>query len=396
MKQNLLFVMPSLSAGGGEKSLVNLLSQIDYNLYNVELLLFNKEGLFLNMLPQEVKIIDLPIQYEIFSKGLFQSIKSFFKRGEISLAFYRIMFTLKNRLIKDKKNAEQHTWQYLNKYFKTIEKEYDVAIGYLEKASIYFVIDRVSSQKKIGWIHTNYTNSGMDKEIDYPYFKKLDYIITVSEECANSIKGTFPGFNDKVKVIYNILSTTTIESLSNKNEEIKMDTNFINVVTMGRLSYEKGIDIAVKACDILVKKGYDIRWYVLGEGKEREKLESLISKKKLESHFFLLGLKENPYPYIKNADIYVQPSRYEGKSIAVDEAKILKKPIVVTNFSTAKDQITSNVNGLIKELNEFELAQGIEFLIENEENKNSLIENLHKEQLGTEVEIEKLYQIIRR
>ncbi|MDE5413795.1 glycosyltransferase [Alkalihalobacterium chitinilyticum] len=396
MKQNILFVMPSLSAGGGEKSLVNLLTQIDYELYDVELFLFKREGLFLNMLPEEVQVLDFPKEYKIFSKGLFTSFITFMKERQFSLAFYRIMFTVKSRLIKDNKNAEQQTWKYLNMYFNTTHKEYDVAIGFLEKTSIYYVVDRIKSTKKIGWIHTNYSNSGMNKDIDHPYYEKLDRIVTVSQECAKSISEIFPDFKDKVDVIFNIVSPKIIDKLSKENMDMVMDDKFVNIVTMGRLSYEKGIDMAVNACDLLVKNGFNIKWYVLGEGDEKENLEELIKKKKLGNNFFLLGLKENPYPYIKNADIYVQPSRYEGKSIAIDEAKILKKPIVVTNYNSAKDQIANRVTGIIEELNATSVAEGIQLLIENEEIRKRLINNLHAEQLGTEGEIEKLYDLIRR
>ena len=141
-------------------------------------------------------------------------------------------------------------------------------------------------------------------------------------------------------------------------------------------------------------KGYNIKWYVIGEGNEREKLEEIIKKKNLENHFKLLGLRENPYPYLKKADIYVQPSRYEGKSIAIDEAKILHKPIIVTNYETAKDQITNEINGLIVDMNEKGLSEGIERLIQNQDLKHSFINNLSNEQLGTENEINKLYEII--
>ena len=386
MKKNLLFVMPSLAAGGGEKSLVNLLSQIDYKLYNVDLFLFSKTGIFLNSIPKEVNVLHFPNNYEIFTTRLTNSILNFLKAGQVNLAYSRLMFAIKNRIVKDVAISEQYTWRYLNKSFDILGKEYDVAIGYLEKSPVYFVVDKVKAKKKIGWIHTNYSNSGMDYHFDLPYFEQLDNIVTVSEECAKSLENNFAHLKHKVRVIYNIVSPKVINNLSNNGilEEYIYDNNYTNIITMARLSQEKGIDIAINSCKILVDKGYKVRWYVLGDGKEKETLENLVESHSLQDNFKILGLRENPYPYVKKADIYVQPSRYEGKSIAIDEAKILTRPIVVTNFSTANDQIENGIDGLIVDMKPKDIANGIEILIHDTELKCNLASNLSKKKLGTE------------
>ncbi|MCQ6275292.1 glycosyltransferase [Bacillus sp. V3B] len=396
MKKNLLFVIPSLAAGGGEKSLINLLSQVDYNSYNVDLLLFHKSGVFLNVLPKQVNIVEPLGDYQTFKYSLNRSVRKFIRSRKIQLAYVRLTFALKNRIIKDTSKAEQYTWKYQSESMDILEKEYDTAIGYLEKSSIYFVVDKVKSKRKIGWIHTNYTNSGMDHHFDQPYFNQLDQIVTVSEECAKSLKENFRGIGNKVKVIYNIVSPTLIHKLSDSSikDSFCTEQNEIILMTIARLSHEKGLDIAIRSCEQLVDKGYNIKWHVIGEGNERNKLEEMIKKRELEDHFKLLGLRENPYPYLKKADIYIQPSRYEGKSIAIDEAKILHKPIIVTNYETAKDQITNEINGLIVDMNEQGLSEGIERLIQNQDFKHSFINNLSNEQLGTENEINKLYEII--
>ncbi|PGZ56850.1 glycosyltransferase, partial [Bacillus cereus] len=258
---------------------------------------------------------------------------------------------------------------------------YDVAIGYLEKSPIYFVVDKVKAKKKIGWIHTNYSNSGMDCDFDNVYFEQLDNIITVSEECAKSLEENFAHLKYKIKSIYNIVSPNLISELSNVNsiDNCMSDKSYVNILTVARLSYEKGIDMAIESCKQLVNKGYKIRWYVLGEGREREALEKLIESEKLEEVFKLLGIRENPYPYIKQTDLYVQPSRYEGKSIAIDEAKILNRPIIVTNFNTAKDQIEHGVNGLIVSMNAKSISSGIETMLKDVQLRENLRRNLSKE-----------------
>lgn len=396
MKKRLLFAIPSLCAGGSEKSLVNLLTQIDYSFYDVDLFLFYPSGIFLSSLPSEVRVIEIDGHYQIFTESLLDSIVHFIKKGQFGLAYCRLMFTLRNRLTKDRSLGEQYSWKYLSKAFDNVNHEYDAAIGYLEKSSIYFIVDKVKAKNKIGWIHTNYATSGMNPKFDESYFKRLDRIVTVSEECAISLHNHFLHLKEKVNIIYNIVSPKTIYDLSNKNVEESnlFDPRFVNLVTIARLSHEKGIDIAIQSCRLLIDKDLNVKWFVIGEGKEREKLESLIKKYHLEDHFFLLGSRQNPYPYLKQADIYVQPSRYEGKSIAIDEAKILKKSIIVTNYETAKDQIRDGVNGMIVPMNDQDLSAGIIKLIKNEKLAAEFLKNLSKENLGTEGEIRKLYKIL--
>lgn len=384
--------MPSLQAGGAEKCLVNLLNEFDYNNYDVDLLLLNKTGIFLKLLPQQVKIITLQDDFAIFSKNILSSFLSFLFKGKFGLAYSRIAFTYKNRTIKNSGFAEQYSWKDLKKAIPTIDNKYDVAIGFLEKTSIYLTVDKVVAKQKIGFVNNDYKMLNLDSKFDEPYFSKLDYLFTVSESCEDVLKNSFPSLTSKIKMMYNILSEKAIQNLANERND-NLDKG-INLVTLGRLSHQKGFDIAIKSCAILKQKGIDFKWYILGEGEDRKALEQLIIENDVVANFILLGIKENPYPYINNATIYVQPSRFEGKSLAIDEAKILHKPILVSNFPSAKDQITSHENGIIVPLNAESIAAGIENLIQDSELRAKLISNLKRHHYGTESEINKLYQLI--
>lgn len=202
----------------------------------------------------------------------------------------------------------------------------------------------------------------------------------------------------KVEVIYNIVSPSIINKMATPNtlDVYEKQGDEIIVLSIGRLHYQKNFDMAVESCKLLVDRGYNIRWNIIGDGEEKERLMKLIEENHLENNFKLLGLKSNPYPYIKQADIYAQTSRFEGKSIAIDEAKILNKPIIVTNFSTAKDQVNDEIDGLIVEMDAIAMADGIEKLIKDSQLRKRLTTNLANLQLGTEDEIEKLYEIINR
>lgn len=394
MKKDILFIIPSLSAGGGEKSLINLLEQIDYKKYNVDLFVLNKKGLFLDFIPKEVNIIENSMNLKIFKLPLHKAVIGFLSKGKIQLAFSRIMFFINNKRKLSVSKREQYSWKYIRKAIGNLEKLYDVSIGYLEKTSNYICVDCVQADKKIGWIHTDYNKLDADKDFDERYLSKLDYIVTISEECEAVLKKEFNNLNERVKVIRNIVSPSTIKKMSVESIDILKDDYEKLIVSIGRLSHEKGFDIAIKACKILKNKGVKVKWIVVGDGPERDLLEKLIDENKVKCEFLLIGATSNPYKYLSKADIYVQPSRFEGKSIAMDEAKILNKPIVATNFSTVKDQIIDKVDGIITEMNSEDLARGIMKLLFDSNLKISIENNLKKLKLGTESEIYKLYDLI--
>ena len=395
MKKNLVFVLPSLDAGGAEKSAVSLLNAIDFNNFNVDLILLHKKGIFLKLLPTEVSIIEIQGDYQIFKKSIGPSLNSFLKKRKLSLVFNRLLFALKNYVYRNKAQSEQCSWRNLSSSIDIIEKKYDVAIGFLEKSSIYLVVDKIQATKKIGWIHTNYSNSGMDKNFDQSYFKKLNHLVAVSKECATDLQINFPLISPTIHVIQNIISPKTIQLLANREivEDVYQNTS-CKILTIGRLSHEKGIDLALEAAKQLLENGLNFKWVVIGDGQERMALMEKIRQYKLEKYFVLLGLKDNPYPYLKQALIYVQPSRYEGKSIAIDEAKIMSKSIVVTNFSTVNDQIINNKNGIIVKMNPESIVNGIRRAFNDKALCDLMKANLQKEELGTENEIENFYQLL--
>ena len=397
MKKKILFVMHSLHCGGAEKSLISLLESIDYTHYEVDLLLFKKEGIFLNKVPEEVKILNEPINYNLFDMPIKKAVLLCLKEGNLTTALQRIQagYIFKNEVNRAK--CDQKVWKYVSKSIKGLETYYDMAVGYLEKAPTYFINEKVIAKKKVGWVHTNYTSSGMDNIIDYPHYKELDYIVTVSDQCRESLVDNFNKLSDKITVIHNILSPTVINRLSlSSNVQDEMSNDTINIVTVARLCHVKGIDIAIRACKLLIENGYKVEWYVLGIGSkdENEEYKKLIQTENLQKSFKLLGVKENPYPYIRKADIYVQPSRFEGKSIAIEEAKILSKPIVITNFSTSKDQIENEENGLIVDIDPQSVFRGIVRMIEEEHFRSHLIWNLQSELLGNELEVKKFYALL--
>ncbi|EEM14423.1 MULTISPECIES: glycosyltransferase [Bacillus] len=395
MKKNILFIMNNLNCGGAEKALISLLGVIDYSKYKVDLFLFKHEGIFINKLPKEVTLLPEPIKYKYFDMPIKRSLTELMKIGDFKTTFSRGVL---GYLAKTETNGaiiEQKIWKYMSKSIDEINKEYDVAIGFQEKNPIYFCVDKVKAKKKIGWIHTDYNKLGIDYSKEKFYFGKLDHIVTVSEELVNILRDNFPEYRKKIGCIHNIVSSRMIRKMSLEKVDFKEENDrSISLISVGRLAKEKGLDISLEAFNILVKKGYDLKWYLIGEGNVREELERRIREEKLEKRVILLGIKENPYPYIKQADIYIQTSRYEGKSISIDEAKILAKPILITNFETANNHIRNNINGVIAEMNPMSVAKHLELLIKEEKLRIKFIDNLKKEELGTEDEVNHLYNLM--
>ncbi len=389
MKKQLLFIMPDLGSGGAEKALTTLLNLFDYEAYDVDLFLFRRQGLFLPNVPPQVNVTDGGKDYELFDGSASACIKSSIKKLNFSLAANRIKY-----ITALKSGNQTAVWSCIKKALSGTDKHYDVAVAYLEGNSIYYCVDCVDADVKIGYIHNDYNGLGLDKNFDRPFFEKLDYLVSVSDECVNVLKENFPEYENKIRLMLNIVSPTVLKSLGNDNAEEYKNTKAKKLLTVGRFSSQKGYDMAVAAADILNRKGYDFRWFAIGKGQLEEQIKEQIKSLGLEEKFILLGEKSNPYPYINNCDVYVQPSYFEGKSIAIDEAKIFAKPIVCTSFPTVYDQLADGETALLAEINAESIAAKIEMLLNDDSLCKTLSDNLKKEKAGNEEEIDKFYQLL--
>lgn len=394
MKKRLLFVINSLGYGGAEKALVSLLQTIDYSKYDVDLQLFKKEGVFLNDVPKKVKILPVPENYKYFDMSIKKAIFENLKKGKLNLIKNRILFGYVLKKENVRSIAEQKNWKYLNKAIKPLQTDYDVAIGFMQNTPNFFCIDKVNAIKKIAFIRNDYDKSGMNPDLDRPYFKKLTALLTVSKSCEAILQKHFSDLPIQIGTMQNVFSSKTIKVLS--KQPITEDLSGISIVSIGRLHPQKGFELAIEACSLLIKKGYQVKWFILGDGVLRQQLQQQIDSLNISKNFFLIGQKENPYPYLLKAYIYAQTSRFEGKSRATEEAKILQKTILVTNFPTVSDQIIHLENGYIVELNASAIAEGIIQLIENKEIVEKLKFNLSIAKIDNKKELKVLYDIIEK
>ncbi|HFK1765857.1 glycosyltransferase [Bacillus wiedmannii] len=396
-KKKILITSFDMAIGGVERSLIGLLNTIDYSKYDVDLMLFKHEGEFLFLLPKLPNLLKEVKQYTTFRK----SIKQILQEGQITIGMARtlgkIFGDVHGRYVKSAEVGYfviQYGWRITLPFIPKLEEEYDVAISFLWPH--YFVGDKVRAKQKIGWIHTDYSNINLNANMEYKMWSKMDNIVAVSEGCRDSFLSILPNVNKDVEIIENILSPEFVREQAQGEDvmkELQMKSGKIKLVTVGRLSYAKGIDVAMHALRKLLDEGYDMEWYVVGYGALEAELRKLLAELKLEKHFFLLGKKTNPYPYIKACDIYVQPSRYEGKAVTVREAQIIGKPVLITNFSTAKSQVQDGIDGLITEMGINGIVNGIKRLIEDKELREVLVENTLKGEYGNRNEINKLYAL---
>lgn len=374
----ILFVMPKFAPGGAEKSLLMLLDFLAKNPDNeIDLLLFKKEGLFLKHIPDNVNVINpnesLKICYSKFKLSNMKTIQG------IYISLVRLIATCVSQVFsKNNNHKTQLRWKYAyKKVIEMNEKVYDVACGYLDGETVYYVVDKVNAEIKLGWNQNDYNGLGYDSKMDKYYFDKLNNIITLTPQCYDILVEKFPEVKDKIIQLPPIVSQSFIKKCA--KQYIPSEYNGFDgckLISVGRLVEQKGFDIAIDAANILKDKKFKFRWYIIGNGTSYLKLYNQIKINGLEEYVFLLGENDNPYPYIENADLFIQPSRYEGKSVILTEAKMLEKPIIVTNYATAKDQISNRENGIIVNLNKDDIVDAIMDLYNDEMLMQKLVTNL--------------------
>lgn len=395
MKKKILFMVSSMNIGGVEKSLLSLLSVMSKDKYDITILTLEKKGGFLDYIPSYIKVVEAAWFKEIkpiIMESPQRTIKKYLKENKIFKIPTFIYSYYKS------KNTDNRYIYYKNilKSIPENEDEYDVAIAYAGPTEIIdaYITHKVKAKKKIGWVHFDISKHKINEKLYENLYEKFDKIFTVSNEANKKLNEIIPSTVNKSEVLLNIISKELINEMA--KEDINFDNEFdgVKIVTVGRLSKEKGQDLAIKALANLKKDGYKVRWYCVGEGNSREEYESLIKDNKLEEDFILLGATPNPYPYIKNSDIYVQTSRHEGYCLTLAEAKCLCKPIVTTNFTGAYEQLDNNINGIIVEYNEYEIYNAVKKFLSNNNLKNKLIKNLIDKDINTISEINKFYSEI--
>lgn len=382
-KIKLLFVITNIDIGGPQKSLLALLDKIDYNVFDAFVYLIKPDGdlkVYFNENVHFLKTDSLITAATIPRENTIKHLKVLLHRRKFKMFLGSIGAIFNHLVFKKNMNQErQKFWRNHKDELPGIKGMYDLAFGILG-LSTYVVVDLVESKKKFHWIRSDSRILNRDIEIDSQYFKRIDGSLSVSKECADIFIEMYSFMKNKVDVLYNHIPLSFYNRLSYNEKLMYVNEKQVKILTVTRLDPLKGIEMAIEACSILVNKGINVKWFILGDGKHRNEIEFLINDRKLKKNFILLGFQLNTLSFIDDADIFVHPSRTEGKSNAVDEAKFMNKPIVVTNYDTVREQIEDGVTGIVCEMSGEEIANSIEMILVNDKLRNSLIDNCIRNQ----------------
>ena len=400
-KIKMLVIGIYMNSAGTEKSFISFANCIDYDKYEVDLLLAKKEGALLEMIPTQVNVIEMEEYGDFFLMSGKNAVKTmmncFVKQNPLTL-FQILPYFLKIIFNPAKKTfAATRMWRdFMRRYIKPYDKKYDIAISYWGDRTMFYMVDKVNADKKITWLHFDYGNPPREDKLYLEYFSKCDKIVNVSETVDNALKEKLPDIADRCVVIENINDPKLIWDMGLRGDTFP-DKHFKGkrLLSVIRIAKQKGIDMIPEVMAKLSKDGYDLRWYILGDGElsDKQKFINELLAYEVADRVILLGVTTNPYSFLRDADIYVQPSLYEGKPITVEEAKIMYKPIVATNYLSANEQLGGGRFGLITEISVDGLYKGIKRLLDDGDLRDDFTITLSKENFGNIYEMDKFYKL---
>lgn len=376
--KKICFVMPRMGMGGAEKSLLSLLHILaEQKDLQVDLLLFKREGELLGQLPPSVRVVEPEESLRVaFSPFSLKNCRNF---RTTCITFLRPVATAFARLASRKHNRRmQLRWKYAYRHLiAPWQERYDYACGFLDGESVYYAVDKMNAEKKYGWCQNEYDAMGFDAQSDRYYYEKLDRVISLPDRCLENLQKNFPDQARKMVPV----SPASIPEYVRNCAQAPCDPEFADfdgckLLSMGRFVEQKGFDFAIEAAAKMKQAGFRFKWCIMGDGPLRGAFEQQIAELDVGDCVYLPGIFINPYPWAKHATLFVQPSRFEGKSVILMECKMLGLPTVATAYATVRDQLTHGVNGVIVPMNGQALAEGIMELAKDRQTMEAMRENL--------------------
>lgn len=369
MKHILIF-SHALELGGAERALIGLLHALDYDRVQVDLFLMRHEGALMSQIPQQVHLLPEMPQYA----SLAVPMKNVLRKGQAGVALGRLagkLAAVRRERVLGIDSGSVVGLEYSHKYTRRFmpkvgRREYDLAVSFLTPH--YFVAEKVQAKKRIAWIHTDYSKISLDRTSELAMWSRYDHIASISDAVGECFGSVFPELKDRLVKIENILPAGLIRQagMADCPADFPRDGS-VRLLSIGRYCEAKNFDNAPDICRRVRKAGLDVKWYIIGYGGGEALIRAKIAEAGMEEHVVMLGMRENPYPYIAHCDLYVQPSRYEGNSVTVREAQILAKPVVITRYATSSSQLTDGTDGIIVPMENAGCAQGIVELLRHPE-----------------------------
>lgn len=388
-KEKILVINPYLHIGGVERALISLLYALPREKYDIYLMLVKVEGEFIKYIPSDIKVIPCPIKSEL------QNLDGISSKSLINL------------YLKDKKYSSMVRYLvgigmlkvfgseriYSECIFDICADEFDYVFNFSGPDLLTSIISEriIKSRKKYIWVHNEFKRGkGLPKNrVDR--YRRYNAIFAVSQKCLDEIVEFIPDMARRSFLLYNITDENFYYSLASERQTAFLDNySGVRILSVGRVNYQKGFDLIPTISERLRKKGYDFRWYIVGDGEDSAKVKEEITKLEVEENVILLGKMTNPYPFFRDCDIYIQPSRYEGYCLTIAEAKAFHKPIITTDFAGAYDQLKNGINGMIVPCNVDSLVQAADELLGNKEIQQQFSEQLSREIINTSSEVQRL------
>lgn len=381
--------------GGAMTSLVNFLNALDTEKYDVDLMFY------------ENKNIRYGIKEEIHILPQGKQCKKYNILNVLKKAAYPpyVWALIRDRYYKKVKHNKLKAVQIMSKqgykFSRKPDREYDVAVAYEFNWCMHYVINRVKARKKIIWHHVEYGNSGMDFKIDKKEFDKADAMVFVSEECRKSHIEKYPEYAAKSYFVPNLLSSDYVRGKGDYDVQLPFSDNpgCLKFLTVARIRFNhKGLDRAVTVFSRLKKDGLldNVRWLIIGDGRDMPELLKMIKAQELQDYIYPIGMKENPIPYYKKCDVFFLPSRHEGKPMVITEGFIMGLVPVVTEYTSANEQIRNGIDGLVFDNNDEALYQGMKKLLQSPGILNDMKAEIAKTDYGNEKEIAVFDELIKK
>ena len=373
-KKSILLVIDNMKIGGIQKNMLNLVRELG-DLYDLTLCIFNPTGEYMSQIPENVKVIQPDSAFRYLGMSQAEAAKRL--PDLMGRTFYYLIMRLFG-------NEVMYRWM-----LKTQKPlgDYDYAISGMQSAvaGVFFsgcnelILEKVNAREKIAYIHCDYVLSGIDNEYNRSVYRRLDKILVPNRSNYRQFVSVLPDLKDRVFIVNNFCNYSEVREKANV-DPIDYDKSKANIVTVARISHEKGVDRAIQACERLKNEGYGFTYHVVGGGGTYEELCDYVRNNGLSDTVFLHGYDSNPYRYIKNADFFLLPSRNEAAGLVIDEARCLNVPVLSTKTVAAEETLYQHNCGWVCDNSDAGLYSGIKRLLEDRsivEQKHASLKQIH-------------------
>lgn len=395
--KRVFIAMHYLEIGGAESALIGLLDAWDYDRAEVDLFIYAHRGELMRHIPERVNLLPEIKSYSAIEIPAIQALR----HGCFGVVAGR--WLAKRTFARYARTApkvhtdamQAHIGRCVTPFLPAIGNGvYDLAISWLTPH--HQVLKKVKARRKVAWIHTDYSYIPTDRSVELPMWAGFDRIISISPAVTESFCSQYPELRNRISEIENIMPVQAIRRRALESVDTGMSPDHFDILSVGRYAEPKNFESipGIMRRMIELTGRDDLRWHIIGYGGGEALVRSKIAEMGMENHVILHGKQANPYPFMAACDLYVQPSRYEGKSVCVREAQALNRPVVISNYSTARSQLIDGIDGLIFPLDSEELAKGIARVINDQSLRHNLAAECAKRDYSNRSEVEKVYSLI--